>query len=115
MKDFDSGDIQNRRYERFDVDCRVRVVRKILGNTSVHYGRANNISVGGILLVVPLDLHGGEIVGLEFNLPHMSDVLRLRGIVRQRMSDYTYGVEFRDMTDQTRQMITRMCETLSVL
>jgi hypothetical protein len=45
----------------------------------------------------------------------MSDVLRLRGIVRQRMSDYTYGVEFRDMTDQTRQMITRMCETLSVL
>lgn len=115
MKEIEAGDIESRRFERFDVDCRVKVVRKTLGNTTVHYGRASNISVGGIMLVVPADLHGGEIVGLEFSSPLMSEVLRLRGIVRQRLGNYSFGVEFREMTSDTRNSITRMCETLSVL
>jgi c-di-GMP-binding flagellar brake protein YcgR len=111
----DSGGIENRRFQRFDVDCRVKVVRKRLGNTTVHYGRASNISVGGIMLVVPVELDGGESIGLEFNVPHLSGVMQLRAIVRHRYGDYSYGIEFREMTDQTRQSIVRMCETLSVL
>jgi len=115
MKQPDVGGIENRRFQRYDVDCRVKVVRKHLGESTVHYGRASNISIGGIMLVAPIDLDGGESIGLEFNLPHSSEVLRLRAIVRHRFGDYSYGIEFREMTDQTRQSITRMCETLSVL
>jgi c-di-GMP-binding flagellar brake protein YcgR len=115
MSQQDTGGAENRRFQRFDVDCRVKVIRRHHGNTAVHFGRANNISIGGMMLVVPTELNGGETVDLEFNLPHMSEVLRLRAIVRHRFGDYSYGIEFREMTDQTRQTITRMCETLSVL
>jgi len=115
MSNVDSSGIEHRRFQRFDVDCRVKVIHKRFGNTAVLYGRANNISIGGMMLIAPVDFQGGESVDLEFNLPHMSEVLRLRAIVRHRFGDYSYGIEFRDMTDQTRQTITRMCETLSVL
>jgi len=115
MTQLDAGGAENRRFERFDVDCRVKVIRKHHGNTTTHYGRANNISVGGMMLVVPVELGGGESIGLEFNMPHMSEVLQLRAIVRHRFGEYSYGIEFREMTDQTRQSITRMCETLRVL
>ena len=106
---------EHRRFERFDVDCRVKVVRKRLGNISIHYGRASNISVGGMMLTVPIDLEAGETMDLEFNLPHMTKILRLQSVVRRRFGEYSYGLEFRDLTAENRQSITRMCETLSVL
>ncbi len=106
---------QARRFERYEVDCRVKVVRKRFGNISIHYGRASNISVGGMMLVVPIDLEVGEVTDLEFNLPHMTKILRLQSVVRRRFGQYSYGLEFRDMNNEIRQSVTRMCETLSVL
>jgi c-di-GMP-binding flagellar brake protein YcgR len=115
MAEQDKSGMENRRFQRFDVDCRVKIVRKQLGNSTVHYGRASNISAGGMMLVASVQLDSGESIGLEFNLPHMSQVLQLRAVIRHRFGEYSYGIEFREMTDQTRQSITRMCETLSVL
>lgn len=106
---------EHRRFERFDVDCRVKVVRKRFGNVSIHFGRASNISIGGMMLVVPLELESGEVIDLEFNLPHMTKILRLQSVVRRRFGQYSYGLEFREMTTENRQAITRMCETLSVM
>lgn len=109
------GGIEDRRFERYDVDCRVKIIRRPLGNTTIHFGRASNISAGGIMLVAPVDLQNGETIGLEFNLPHMTEVIQLQAVVRHRLGDYSFGVEFREMTDRIRQSIVRMCETLSVL
>ena len=106
---------EHRRFERFDVDCRVKVVRKRFGNISIHYGRASNISIGGMMLVAPVELEAGEIIDLEFNLPHMTKILRLQSVVRRRFGQYSYGLEFRDLTTETHGSIRRMCETLSVL
>ena len=111
----DQDGIENRRFERFDVDCRVKLVRSCLGQASVHYGRASNISIGGIMLVAPVDLEAGESITLEFNLPHKTEVLAVRAVVRRRLGTYTYGIEFRDMSAQAEQSMTRMCETLRVL
>lgn len=115
MTQSDVGGIENRRFERYDVDCRVKVIRRHLGTSTIHYGRASNISIGGIMLVAPVDLQGGESIDLEFNVPHTSEVLQLRAVVRHRFGQYSYGIEFREMTDQTQRSIVRMCETLSVL
>ncbi len=115
MTQQDTNGMESRRFQRYDVDCRVKVTRRYHGSVTVHYGRASNVSVGGIMLVAPVDLEGGEAIELEFNLPHSSEVLQLRAVVRHRFGQYSYGIEFRDMTDQTRHTITRMCETLSVL
>jgi c-di-GMP-binding flagellar brake protein YcgR len=109
------GETEGRRFERFDVDCRVKLIRNRIGKASVHFGRASNVSMGGIMLTLPAELDAGESVQLEFNLPNLTQVLQLRGIVRQRLGNYTYGIEFRDMTEAARQSITRMCETLRVL
>lgn len=111
----DQDGSENRRFERFDVDCRVKLIRSLFGKTSIHYGRASNISIGGIMLVAPVDLDTGESIGVEFNIPHKREVLNLRAVVRRRLGNYSYGVEFRDMNPQTEQSITRMCETLRVL
>ena len=111
----DQDGSENRRFERFDVDCRVKLIRSCLGKSSVHYGRASNISIGGIMLVAPVDLDTGETISLEFNMPHKREVLSLRAVVRRRLGNYSYGVEFRDMNSQTQHQITRMCETLRVL
>ncbi|HVZ18067.1 MAG TPA: PilZ domain-containing protein [Terriglobales bacterium] len=115
MTQLDPSGIENRRFERFDVDCRVKVVRKHFGSTTVHFGRASNISAGGIMLVVPVDLEGGEIIDLEFSIPHSSEIIQVRAVVRHRFGQYSYGIEFREMAEQTRQSVIRMCETLSVL
>jgi c-di-GMP-binding flagellar brake protein YcgR len=115
MSEQDQDGSENRKFRRFDVDCRVKILRKQLGNSSTHFGRASNISAGGMMLVTSIQLDTGESIGLEFNIPHMTQVLQLRAVVRHRFGEYSYGIEFREMTDQTRQSITRMCETLSVL
>jgi c-di-GMP-binding flagellar brake protein YcgR len=107
--------VENRRFERFNVDCRVKLIRNLIGNKSVHYGRASNISIGGIMLVAPVDLEAGESITLEFNIPPKTEVLAVRGIVRRRFGTYTYGIEFRDMSPRAEQSMTRMCETLRVL
>jgi|SRR3954453_17033018 c-di-GMP-binding flagellar brake protein YcgR len=106
---------ESRKFRRFDVDCRVKIVRKQLAKSSTHFGRASNISAGGMMLVTSVQLETGESISLEFNIPHMTQVLQLRAVVRHRFGEYSYGIEFREMTEQTKQSITRMCETLSVL
>jgi hypothetical protein len=45
----------------------------------------------------------------------MSEVLRLSGVIRQQMGGYSFGVEFRDVTEAQRKMIKRLFEVLHVL
>jgi hypothetical protein len=104
-----------RRWTRYEIDCRVKIVCSREGQKQVNYGRAQDMSFGGMMLTAPFKFHEGERVELEFLPPNMSEVLRLSGVIRQQMGGYSFGVEFRDVTEAQRKMIKRLFEVLHVL
>jgi c-di-GMP-binding flagellar brake protein YcgR len=104
-----------RRFPRFDVDCRVKIMCTRMGQRSVHFGRANNMSVGGMLLVLPTDLIEGELIDLEFSLPRLPEVVQLRAVVRHKISEYSYGLEFKNVDDAHREKIRRIHAVLDAL
>jgi c-di-GMP-binding flagellar brake protein YcgR len=106
---------ESRRWARYEIDCRVKIVSSREGKKQVNYGRAQDMSFGGMMLTAPFRFHEGERVELEFLPPNMSDVLRLTGVIRQQIGGYSYGVEFRDVTDRQRKMVQRLFEVLHVL
>lgn len=85
------------------------------GQRQVNYGRAQDMSLGGMMLTAPFKFMEGERVELEFHPPNMSDVLLLSGIIRQQLGGYSFGVEFRDVSESQRKLILRLFEVLHVL
>lgn len=73
------------------------------------------MSFGGMLLTVPLRFNCGERLELEFMPPNMPEVLKLDGVVRQQMGEYSYGAEFRNVTENQKKLVERMFEVLHVL
>ena len=112
--DFGSGS-ELRRWTRYEIDCRVKMTCTRQGQRHVNFGRAQDMSTGGMLLTAPFEFHEGERVELEFTPPNMPDTLRLSGVVRQRIGTYSFGIEFRDVTDAQRKLILRLFEVLNVL
>jgi c-di-GMP-binding flagellar brake protein YcgR len=106
---------ESRRWIRYEIDCRVKITCTRQSQRVVNFGRAQDMSIGGMLLTAPTEFFEGERVELEFTPPNMPETLRLSGVVRQRIGAYSYGVEFRDVTDAQRKMIHRLFEVLNVL
>ncbi len=115
MSDTQTSGSDLRRWTRYEIDCRVKIVCSREGQKQVNYGRAQDMSFGGMMLTAPFKFHEGERVELEFLPPNMSDVLRLTGVIRQQSGSYSFGVEFRDVTEDQRRMIKRLFEVLHVL
>lgn len=110
------GDEKNlRRWQRYEIDCRVKLSYVREGKKYVNYGRSQDMSIGGMMLTSAADLRAGERVELEFLPPNMPEVLRLDGVVRQQPGNYSYGLEFRDVTDEQRRLVRRMFEVLNVI
>lgn len=78
-----------RKYERYLIDLRL-VVRT--GTTTLH-GRTRNLAEGGMAATVAGDIPLGESVELQFQLPHMSEPLKLQAEVRYRQG-FQYGFKF---------------------
>lgn len=73
------------------------------------------MSIGGMLLTAPTEFFEGERVELEFTPPNLPETLSLSGVVRQRIGAYSYGVEFREVTEAQLKLIHRLFEVLNVL
>jgi c-di-GMP-binding flagellar brake protein YcgR len=103
----------NRRFERFEVEARVKVsvIRK--GENIVFTGTAHDISVGGMALFLGGDLNIGETVTVTFALI-FSTQLVIQGIIRSR-ERYEYGVEFLNTSKTQQDEIIRNCRALSLL
>jgi hypothetical protein len=54
----------------------------------------------------------GEVISLEFRLPHSADVLSVRSIVRYRKG-FLHGLEFLGLTEAQRQEIEAFCSQLT--
>jgi c-di-GMP-binding flagellar brake protein YcgR len=107
------ADKSKRRFERFEVETRVKVsvIRK--GEKIQFSGTAHDISVGGMAVFLGGDLAVGETVTITFALV-FSTQLVLQGVVRSR-SRYEYGIEFLNVGKTQQDEIVRNCRALSLL
>ena len=103
----------NRRFERFEVEARVKVSVTRKGEKIVFTGTAHDISVGGMALFLGGDLQIGEAVTVTFALV-FSTQLVIQGIIRSR-ERYEYGVEFLNPSKTQQDEIIRNCRALSLL
>lgn len=104
-----------RRYPRYRVDIRLKVITGMATNGRAIFGRGSDISEGGMRLFVPAELAIGETITLELTLPYTEQKLLVRGVLRNRMG-FSYGVEYSNtMSLLERQTIARACKALSLV
>lgn len=101
-----------RRFERFEVDARVKVSVTRKGEKIVFTGTAHDISVGGMALFLGGDLNLGETVTVTFALIFSTQLI-VQGVVRSR-DRYEYGIEFLNTSKSQQEEIIRNCRALSL-
>jgi c-di-GMP-binding flagellar brake protein YcgR len=103
----------NRRFERFEVEARVKVTVTRKGEKVNFSGTAHDISVGGMALFLGGDLLVGETVTVTFALIFSTQLI-VQGVVRSR-DRYEYGIEFLHASKAQQDEIVRNCRALSLL
>lgn len=106
---------ESRRFQRFRVDIRLRMITGPVNNNRTVFARGSNISEGGLRAFVPADLVLGDMVTLELILPYSDKKISVRGMLRNR-EGFSYGVEYAASTTQEeREHIARVCNTLALI
>jgi hypothetical protein len=88
-----------RQWQRYRLTLPIRLIVSRDGITRIMEGRAQDMSQGGLLVFVGVELKTGDGIFVEFTAPYSGEPLRTPGIVRHRRG-YNYGIEF-------------LCETLA--
>jgi c-di-GMP-binding flagellar brake protein YcgR len=102
-----------RRFERFEVEARVKVSVTRKGEKINFSGTAHDISVGGMALFLGGELNVGETITVTFALIFSTQLI-IQGVVRSR-DRYEYGIEFLNTSKTQQEEIIRNCRALSLL
>ena len=100
-----------RRWPRFRLDVRVRVVAQRETKPLIVNGRGNEVSEGGLAIFVGMEARLGERLWVEFTPPYSSEPLRVPAVVRNR-SGYRYGIEFDAENLEETEKVARLRELL---
>jgi hypothetical protein len=102
---------RERRWKRHKLDLPVRLLLVRPEKTSVVPGRGTDVNDGGMAIFAGAEIRVDREVFIEFTQPFANELLRVRGVVRNR-NGYIYGVEFasdkpeeKQMTDRFRQLL----------
>jgi len=106
--------INQRRYQRYEIDTQLRVTMLGVERRGMMRGRALDISEAGIAGVFTTEWEVGTPVHIEFSVPVTSSPVRVGGVVRSH-SGYRYGFEFVDLSPDQREVISKTCRTLALL
>jgi c-di-GMP-binding flagellar brake protein YcgR len=106
---------EKRRTPRYNLDVAVKVAYvNSLGVTMQLFGRANDVSEGGMAIFLAHELPIGSQIRLTVTLPHTDRPVTCQACVRSRTS-YRYGIEFTDLAVLDREFLKRACRSLSLL
>ena len=103
---------RKRRFPRYPFDARMQVAVFREGVTTELWGRTNELGMDGIGATLSGELKVGEVVALEFPIPLRPRVMRVRAIVRYS-DGLSCGFEFLVVTDEQKETLGRLCETLA--
>jgi PilZ domain len=98
-----------RRWPRYKIDARLKV---LVADASPAFGRANNLSFGGMGAYIPCAIPVGEQIVLEVNFPHSPSEVKVKAVVRSA-EGFRYGLEFVDVPPNVRTIIEKNCGGLA--
>ncbi len=99
----------SRRWERHKIDVRLRILFVLPdGKMSDAFGRANNLSHGGVGAYIPCAIARGATVHIEVVFPDCSKEVKVKAAVRV-CEGFRYGLEFADVSGEVREMISKTC------
>lgn len=94
-----------RRWPRYKIDVRLKVT---VAEESPAFGRANNLSYGGMGAYIPCSIPVGARILLEVNFPHEPEEIKMKAVVRNA-EGFRYGLEFVDIPINVRSVIEKNC------
>src|SRR5215467_7851924 len=100
---------ENRRWPRHRIDLRLKV--SVTGRQAEGpvFGRANNLSRGGLGAYIPYSIAVGANVLLEVTFPQAAEDVKVNAVVRT-CEGFRYGLEFLQMSYEVRSLIEKSCE-----
>ena len=101
-----------RRSPRYKVNLPIRLFEVVQGRKSVLQGRSHDLSLEGMAIYIPGELHVGQMVQIEFVLPNSQQRLGVNAIVRCSKG-FRCGVEFQNLTSVDREALGRCCKELA--
>jgi hypothetical protein len=104
---------KTRRFDRYRYDVRMEVSVFRDGETTRLWGRTNEIAQDGVGATVTGELKSGEVVSVEFPIPIVPLMMKLRAIVRYS-DGLRCGFEFLVVTAQQRETMRQLCESLAM-
>ncbi|HVP64662.1 MAG TPA: PilZ domain-containing protein [candidate division Zixibacteria bacterium] len=102
------GMTRSRRFLRYEIDVRATVTISDDDGLKKLSVRTIDIAEGGMALVCPVDLPTNSSLQIEVKLPETGDVLKIRGLVRNR-SGFRFGIEFLRIRDDQQRIIRQYC------
>ena len=101
-----------RRWTRYKIDVRLKVTIPEAGGENTAFGRANNLSYGGMGAYIPCALPIGGQVVLEVSFPYSTSEVKVKAVVRS-CEGFRYGLEFQDVSASARAVIEKNCTPAS--
>lgn len=103
-----------RRWGRYKIDVRVKIVTRRNGVGTATYGRGTDISEGGMSAYISMEIGVGKSVEMELTLPYSRQPMKVNAVVRNRRG-FCYGLEFANLAAPEREQILRACKALSLI
>jgi hypothetical protein len=103
-----------RRWSRHRIDLRLKV--SVAGSQAGGpvFGRANNLSRGGLGAYIPHSIAVGSSVLLELSFPNAPDDIRVNAVVKS-CEGFRYGLEFLHLPFDVRALIEKSCAEAPLL
>jgi c-di-GMP-binding flagellar brake protein YcgR len=98
-----------RRWHRYNVDVRLKVSVPGKVNATPVFGRARNLSQGGMGAYIPCEVPLGGTILIDVTFPYTSKEIRVTAVVRN-VDGFRYGLEFQRLSDDIRAMIAKSCD-----
>jgi hypothetical protein len=103
-----------RRWTRHKIDVRLKVLFHTEGQNTAAFGRANNLSQGGIGAYIPCSIPVGTTVSLELTFPYASSEAKIDAVIRS-CEGFRYGLEFTRVSRDVQEMIVKNCSGSELL
>jgi c-di-GMP-binding flagellar brake protein YcgR len=101
-----------RRWTRYKIDVRLKVTIADGAAQQTAFGRANNLSYGGMGAYIPCAIPVGGQVVLEVSFPYSTSEVKVKAVVRS-CEGFRYGLEFQDVPASVRAVIEKNCTPAS--
>ncbi|HMF91736.1 MAG TPA: PilZ domain-containing protein [Candidatus Angelobacter sp.] len=103
-----------RRWTRHRIDLRLKV--SVAGSEAAGpvFGRANNLSRGGLGAYIPHSIAVGSNVLLELSLPNTPQDIKVNAVVKT-CDGFRYGLEFGHLPFDVRGIIEKSCAEAPLL